>query len=290
MRDDFGTTLANTSAWAGIHYFASRKGKAGNATYSDVLTWPEGNSFLAEKLNSIAGISAQTNALIYSVQEDKGKIKLKYYDVEAKVSKAIIADRVLMATPQFVNQKIFAPELRGELDYSKFSYAPWMIANITLKEMPASHGKPLSWDNVIYGSESLGYVNACQQHLNGYERKKVLTYYLPLSHLDPKPARLEAYTRTHEWWVQNILADLTHAHKDIVQHIERMDIWLWGHGMIRPLPGFISGEERLSAAKPIANKIFFAHTDLSGISIFEEGFYQGIRAANEIIESLNLSS
>jgi hypothetical protein len=28
--------------------------------------------------------------------------------------------------------------------------------------------------------------------------------------------------------------------------------------------------------KDIDNKIFFAHTDLSGISIFEEAFHQGI--------------
>ncbi len=43
--DDFGSTLEETSAWAGIHYFASRKGKASNANLEDVLTWPEGNGF-----------------------------------------------------------------------------------------------------------------------------------------------------------------------------------------------------------------------------------------------------
>jgi hypothetical protein len=29
--------------------------------------------------------------------------------------------------------------------------------------------------------------------------------------------------------------------------------------------------------------LFFAHTDLSGVSIFEEAFHQGIRAANQVL-------
>ena len=41
-KDDYGTNLANTSAWAGLHYFAARKGKAANASASSVLTWPGG--------------------------------------------------------------------------------------------------------------------------------------------------------------------------------------------------------------------------------------------------------
>jgi hypothetical protein len=33
--------------------------------------------------------------------------------------------------------------------------------------------------------------------------------------------------------------------------------------------------------QPFQERIFLAHTDLSGISIFEEAFYQGIRAARQ---------
>ena len=36
-RDDFGTTLEETSAWAGIHYFASRSGEAANADRKSVV-------------------------------------------------------------------------------------------------------------------------------------------------------------------------------------------------------------------------------------------------------------
>ena len=48
-------------------------------------------------------------------------------------------------------------------------------------------------------------------------------------------------------------------------------------------PGLLWGAAWQAAMRPIHNRIFFAHTDFSGISIFEEGFYQGIRAAKEML-------
>lgn len=56
--------------------------------------------------------------------------------------------------------------------------------------------------------------------------------------------------------------------------------------MIRPSPGYVWGGVREKATTPVDNRIFFAHSDLSGISIFEEAFYQGIRAAKEILQNI----
>jgi hypothetical protein len=56
--------------------------------------------------------------------------------------------------------------------------------------------------------------------------------------------------------------------------------------MIAPTPGFVWGTERQRAAQPIADRVFFAHSDLSGVSIFEEAFYQGIRAAKEVLSTI----
>ena len=57
-----------------------------------------------------------------------------------------------------------------------------------------------------------------------------------------------------------------------------------GHGMISPVTDFIFGKEKELAQQNIDGKIFFAHTDLSGISIFEEAFHQGINAAKQMTE------
>jgi hypothetical protein len=58
----------------------------------------------------------------------------------------------------------------------------------------------------------------------------------------------------------------------------------WGHAMISPHPDFIWSGIREKAARPFGN-IHFAHSDLSGIALFEEAFYHGLRAVDEILKS-----
>ncbi|MNG18805.1 hypothetical protein D3C84_1029030 [compost metagenome] len=60
--------------------------------------------------------------------------------------------------------------------------------------------------------------------------------------------------------------------------------------MISPVPDFLFGQAKENAAKNIENRIYFAHTDLSGISIFEEAFHQGINAVNQILNDATLDS
>jgi hypothetical protein len=60
--------------------------------------------------------------------------------------------------------------------------------------------------------------------------------------------------------------------------------------MVSPVPGFIFGSAKKEASKNICGKIFFAHSDLSGISIFEEAFHQGINVVNKILDNATLDS
>ncbi len=115
------------------------------------------------------------------------------------------------------------------------------------------------------------------------EEKKVLTYYLPLCDKEPRLSRLAAYTRTYEQWLDIVVPELEQMHPEITQHIEEIEFWLWGHGMISPAVNYIWGDTRKNAQAAINNKIFFAHTDLSGISIFEEAFHHGISAAQQVL-------
>lgn len=113
-------------------------------------------------------------------------------------------------------------------------------------------------------------------------KPRVLTYYMPLTDGEPRAARMQAYDKDHAYWVNAIMADMKNAHVNVDGLIERIDIWLWGHAMVRPEPGFISGINRTMAEESLGN-IHFAHSDLSGISIFEEAFYAGIRAADKTL-------
>lgn len=282
-KDDYGTSLKNTSAWAGIHYFAARKGVASNAGEDDVLTWPEGNQFLVHALQNRINQNIQTNAFVSKVSQMPDKRFSVYYtQTDNNTSHVVLCKQVLMATPQFVNQKILSTDLYS----SKLNllYSPWLVANISTMPLSESNGVALSWDNVIFNSESLGYVNACHQQLKSSLPKLVLTYYLPFTQNEPKEDRKFLFNKTVEELKEIVLSDLEKSHKDIRLKVIQIDLKIWGHAMVGPRPNtlFNPNKQKLLEAK---NGLHFAHSDLSGISIFEEAFYQGNRVADEIIKT-----
>jgi hypothetical protein len=140
---------------------------------------------------------------------------------------------------------------------------------------------PLCWDNVLYGSRSLGYVAATHQRGLDYG-PTVFTWYYPLADDDPRQARERLLSTDRDQWADIALADLETAHPDIRELTERLDVMRWGHAMIRPVPGFCWNPAREQAAKPYRG-IHFAHSDLSGLALFEEAFAQGNRAAAEVL-------
>lgn len=283
-KDDYGQKIEKISAWAGLHYFASRRGKAANAEDNAVLTWSKGNGWLAEKMAEKLKGNITTSTLCYEINEmPNGQMQAWIYNTATKESTYIIADKMILATPQYVNHKLLKNIKRADFDYKKLSYSPWLIANISVDQLPNAKGMDLCWDNVAYNTPSVGYVNATHQNVTLNNTEKVLTYYLPLCDFEPAIARLAAYSRTYEQWLDIIMPELRYIHPEIDQAIKQIDLWVWGHGMIAPTPNLIFGENLKAAKKPIDNKIFFAHTDLSGISIFEEAFHQGICAANEVL-------
>jgi hypothetical protein len=128
---------------------------------------------------------------------------------------------------------------------------------------------------VSYYSKSLGYFVANHQDLSFRRENTVLTYYYPLSAGDPSSERRAALKRPYNKWLELIIEDLSEVHPVIESNISEVSIWLWGHAMVEPKPGFIWGSARRSAQTP-HNNIYFAHSDMSGISIFEEVPYRGI--------------
>ncbi len=281
--DDYGSNLADTSAWAMIHYFASRRGKGFNDDQDAVLTWPEGNAFLTEKLSASFTKHIRTNSLAYEVRPTAGGVEVLYFDVERNASRRVVATSCIMATPQFINTRILKAERPG-VDSQAFAYAPWMVANIrTSHPLTERRGERLSWDNVIYGSDGLGYVNATHQQVRRRGSETVITYYKPILG-NVTHARQYAHARSFAQWRNDILEDLSKPHPHIGRYISNIDIWIWGHGMIKPKPGLVWGDDRRNARKPVQEKIFFAHSDLSGVSLFEEAFYHGHKAAMRVLE------
>jgi len=286
-KDDYGQQAGKISAWAGIHYFAARRGKAANADTNAVLTWPEGNGWLSGQLAEGLKTHIKQRQLCYGISpEVDGGVSAWVYHAESGSTELIHAERVILASPQFVNQRLLTGFPDRKLDIRKMNYAPWFVANVTVSGLPQrSQGPDLCWDNVAYGSDAVGYVNAGHQLLKRDDGRTVLSWYLPLCKEQPRVARLTAYTRSYEQWLDILLPDLEFMHPGITPFIEEVECWVWGHGMISPVPGYIWGDDRFLASQPLNGNIFFAHTDLGGISIFEEAFHQGIRAAGEVLRS-----
>ncbi len=288
-RDDYGTPHTQTSAWAGLHYFCSRRGRADGVDGTTVLTWPEGNGFLVDQLREQLNTHLIGESMGIHVNQTSSQVTLNVWDKTKRQVTQWTTKSLILAVPRFVSSRLNSALAEDQMEILKaISYSPWVVANITLGSIPKSAAKPsgdapLSWDNVFYGGGSLGYVVATHQRAAIHKDKTVWTYYRPLDHLPPPNSRKQALSKTPDEWKNLILTDLSVAHPEISEQIESIDVWLWGHGMIRPTPGFIWGRARAAMQKN-RGRIHFAHSDMSGISIFEEANYQGVRAADEVIQ------
>ncbi len=271
-RDDYGAVAADVSAWAGLHYFCARNGVAANAEATSVVTWPEGNGHLVTALAARAGATFQGDALVTRVARAGAGVEVDYFDARAQRSVRISARAAIVCLPRFVAARV-APDLAAA-GTADFSYSPWMVANVTLSRLPGGRGQPLAWDNVVYDSPLLGYVVATHQGLDQHPKATVITVYWPLSAQSPEAARRAALARPLSDWQAIVTADLLRVHPELERHVENIDVWVWGHGMIRPTPGFIWGAARTAAAAQHP-PVYVAHSDLSGISIFEEAYCRG---------------
>lgn len=276
VRDDFGGSIDEISAWAGIHYFASRDGEAANAGRDTVLTWPQGNGFLVEKLREHGGFEVITGWVALNVTPQREGVRV----ITAHEREGIAtfeARAVLLATPRFISRRLLDPRAASP----DLTYSPWVVANITLDELPPSPGVLPAWDNVVFGGPSLGYVNATHQSLTAVPRETVITHYEALCGQPPAQTREWMLTQTHGHWCERALGSLAAPHPDLIDHVQNIDVWLWGHGMIRPTPGFIWGETRRSMSTQTP-PVFHAHSDMSGMSLFEEAYTRGVNVAKEM--------
>jgi glycine/D-amino acid oxidase-like deaminating enzyme len=294
-RDDYGATSAQTSAWAGLFYFASRVREASGES-EPLITWPEGNGRIVQHLADRVREHLRCGLAVVDVApkkvRDTAAVEVTAVDVQTGDAFGFRARRAVFATPQFL-----APYLIRDLPEDRkrsargFEYSPWLVANLHLRARPRERGFPLCWDNVIYDSRSLGYVTATHQTGIDYG-PTVLTWYTALcgdgsadSSQTPSAARQRLFDLTWAEAAEIVLADLEPAHPEIRSLVERLDVMKWGHAMIRPRPGFVFSPARQTAATAFG-PIHFAGTDLSGVALCEEAVYHGVRAAEEALRAM----
>lgn len=286
-RDDFGGSIGNCSAWAGLHYFAARDG-GGLGDSDEILVWPEGNNRLARFLLEQQSGQLQTGVLVLGVKNVQGGVEVDYLDVLRNERVRVKSKVALFCLPSFLRK--FLTE--SEVETQDFVYPPWLTANLLLDRMPQDLEAPghIAWDNVLFDSPSLGYVVATHQDLRTDPlRPTVWTWYRPFPEGSPQEIRKSLLKAQWSLWSETVLSELTRVHSDIRERCQRLDVTVLGHGMVRPSVGFVWGETLQGAREPLG-RIFFGHGDLSGMSLFEESQFQGVRAAELALASLGLKS
>lgn len=289
-RDDYGAGIAVVSAWAGLHYFASRHGftAPGEGPTQDkdagVLTWPQGNGWLTQQLAAPLGERLHTGRVVLRIDAGQHGVVVDTLNVATRQIERWQAEHCIACLPLFVAARVVQnppPALRPAA--SGLRYAPWLVANLHLNA--ALHDRPgaaPSWDNVIYRASasamdghSLGYVDARHQSLDRVPGATVLTHYRAFG---TAPAQRQAlYDQPWSHWQGVLLAELAVPHPDLPAKVSRIEVMRYGHAMSTPVPG-TRANAALQALQQPAGRLQFAHSDLSGYSVFEEAFAQGTRA------------
>jgi monoamine oxidase len=287
-RDDFGAPADQVSAWAGLHYFASRHGfgqgmepSTGNDNPRDaVLTWPEGNAWLARRLAQGLGDRVLAGHTAWQLDEGRHVVQVLVRHEASGTLQTWVAQQVVLALPLMVATRLprqVPVALRQAA--STVRYAPWLVANLHLSgPLIERAGAPLAWDNVVYGKTSLGYVDALHQSLVPPEGATVLTAYHALAQTE----RRALWEQPHATWAQRVVADLADTHHDLPQQLLRVDLMRYGHAMRIPVPGARSDPALAALAQP-QGRLHFAHADLSAYSVFEEAYSHGVRAAGQVL-------
>ncbi len=282
-RDDFGGDLDQVSAWAGLHYFASRKLDTAQTEGSRYLVWPEGNGFLVKQLAAWLSAPVRTQALVMGLSRLRDGVELQVLDVARGVRERIAARAVIVAAPGFVTQRLAREVLRAPVVPRASS--PWLVANLHVRRpVDPNH----AWDSVIYDSPGLGYVDAGHQRTHLDERT-VLTYFRAYGEADAAAVRAMLLSKGWAGHASDVLADLSQVHPELGEQLSRIDVMLWGHAMPRPRPGFLGA--RPFASEPLLDdRVAWAHVDQTGFALFEEACHHGVRAAEAICTQLDVDA
>lgn len=280
-RDDYGMTLSETSAWAGLHYFASRRPDPAHARDlgTDVLTWPAGNGFLVDALARRSRATVVTGAVVLAVDADSGRVVC----ARGETVWELAAARIILAVPNRVASHL----VRRVSPSDAPDAAPWRVAQLHVTRRPAARGVQTAWDSVIYGARSLGYVTSTHQD-GAYRGPAVLTWYEALADVPPADGRLALLATDWTSEAERVIEDMAPSHGDLQECLTRLDIWHWGHGTVRPSLGLHDNDTLARLAAPMG-RVAFAHTDLSGLSLFEEASWHGVHAAEETLAALGQS-
>lgn len=273
LRDEYGSNRTNTSAWAMLHYFSAR-------SHAHNLVWPEGNGYISEYLKKQVKDRLQCAMALRLITREPAGYRLHFTNHATQNSESVLADKVVFAAPKFVLPYVY-PDLSPQQKASaqSFVYSPWLTVNLLVNQFGALNP---AWDNVTFGSHSLGYVVAEHQRAGKLPHARTLTFFHAFDDNDTLASRRQLLRMTADDAYAFALKELQRPHPTIGNYVEDVGVYRWAHAMVRPIVGFHTSRAR-SLLTAIDRNFYAAHSDISGMSNFEEAQYQGVTAARQIL-------
>ena len=265
MLDDYGGTVDQVSALAGIHYFMCRPYYTEAV---DLFSPPMGNNYFAEKiLTTIPSQKIKTNHLVKHIVKTSQGFEIDVLDVINKKVIPVACEKVIYAGQKHALKYIF-PE---EADLFTNNYAPWMVINFITNYSPGTYG---FWQNEYLGERDdfLGFIDSSVQSRESLKGKRVYTAYYCLQpenrkHLTTIPSNKDRIANDALETIEEVL------NKRIEVNVAFINVM--GHAMAIPQPGYLFNDANTRSK----NGMVYAGVDNGRLPLLYEALDSGIMAA-----------
>jgi spermidine dehydrogenase len=249
------------------------------------ITLPGGNAWLAERLAERVGRDRLRSGLMAVRVENHGQ-EVRVVLVHPLTGRFTMrrARCAVLACPKHITARM-VPELAaaGRTGWRLYQYGALLMGAASVRRTPVLKGAPLAWYNGVESRFTQGFLvadyNSDRWRSGDPHRPNVLCIWTPLA---GKATRQELLDRPWSHWADRMMDDLEFMLPGITADLTRLDIYVWGHHMVIPTPGFLTDPARAALTRPLG-RITFAHTDRHGMPSFELATRAGFDAAREAI-------
>lgn len=275
---DIGGTIQQVSAYGFWSFNGLGQG-------GEDITLPGGNAWVAEKMMDKVGRDRlRTDQMVVRVANEGKETRLVLLDPKTGRFSMRRARTAVIACPKHITGRM-VPELlaSGRNGYLQYRYGALLMGAASVKRTPVLKGAPLGWFNSVSGQRRLaqGFLvadyNSDRWRTGDARRPNVLCLWAPL---EGKATRTELVTQPWTHWADRLADDLEYMVPGVTGDLTRLDIYAWGHHMVIPYPGFLTGDLRRALTRPLG-RITFAHSDRNGMPSFELATRAGYDAARE---------
>jgi hypothetical protein len=275
---DIGGTAAEVSAYGFMAFNGLGQG-------GEDITLPGGNAWLAERLTAKVGRDRIRTGLMAVRVENRGdEARVILVDPGTERFSVRRARVVVIACPKHITGRM-VPELAaaGRDSYLQYRYGALLMGAASVRKTPRLKGAPIAWFNSGPGRLIQGFLvadyNSDRWRKGDPGRPNVLCLWAPLG---GRATRADLLTEPWSHWADLMAEDLEGMVPGIHADLTRMDVYVWGHHMVIPSPGFLTSEARRNLTRPLG-RITFAHSDRNGMPSFELATRAGFDAAREAV-------